>query len=228
MELTHQSMTELAVKWLKRPGSRNGHGCHVALSEVAGGWCGEIPDAIGFRAAGDCDGTVVVEVKRSRADFLADAKKPHRSGEALGMGNWRYYLCPEGLIKPEELPEKWGLIYANTRGHLKPQAGPVAYKNYRERAQALQDYRFDSDTGREQFILVKMINRVGDPEELNQKLRSLWRGRSRLEGELATAKSKLREKDSRLYSAKGLLRLLSEEHPELVAEHQEILERVGL
>ena len=27
------------------------------------------------------------------------------------MGNCRFYLCPEGLIKEEELPDKWGLLY---------------------------------------------------------------------------------------------------------------------
>jgi hypothetical protein len=27
------------------------------------------------------------------------------------MGSARYYCCPEGLIKPEELPDGWGLMY---------------------------------------------------------------------------------------------------------------------
>lgn len=36
---------------------------------------GDIPDAIGYRFAGHFDGTVVVEAKTSRADYLADRHK---------------------------------------------------------------------------------------------------------------------------------------------------------
>ena len=117
MELTHKNICNIAVKWLKRPNSNGGHGCHVAVSEVASGWSGEIPDSIGFRATGDhTDGSIVVEVKVSRSDFLADKKKPHRNGETIGLGNWRYYMCPVDLIKADELPENFGLLYVNTKG----------------------------------------------------------------------------------------------------------------
>ena len=58
--------------------------------------------------------TVVIEVKTSHSDFLADQRKWHRSKEAeLGgfqLGNYRYYLCPIGVIKVDELPENWGLL----------------------------------------------------------------------------------------------------------------------
>lgn len=58
--------------------------------------------------------TTLVEVKTSHADFLADQKKWVRSEAAqiagLCLGNFRYYLCPKGLISEDELPEKWGLL----------------------------------------------------------------------------------------------------------------------
>ena len=58
--------------------------------------------------------TTLVEVKTSHADFLADQKKWVRSEEAqkadLCLGNFRYYLCPKGVISEDELPEKWGLL----------------------------------------------------------------------------------------------------------------------
>lgn len=58
--------------------------------------------------------TTMVEVKTSRADFLNDKKKWARSKEAeeqnYQMGNYRYYLCPDGIIKEYELPDKWGLL----------------------------------------------------------------------------------------------------------------------
>ena len=61
---------------------------------------------------GDC--TVIIEVKTSRADFLADKRKYARSKVAEELkhqiGNYRYYLCPEGVIKDEDLPENWGLL----------------------------------------------------------------------------------------------------------------------
>lgn len=58
--------------------------------------------------------TTLVEVKTSHADFLADQKKWVRSEEAQKadkcLGNFRYYLCPKGLISEDELPDKWGLL----------------------------------------------------------------------------------------------------------------------
>lgn len=35
------------------------------------------------------------------------------------MGNYRYYLCPEYLIKESELPDGWGLIYVDNKGKTK-------------------------------------------------------------------------------------------------------------
>tara|TARA_R110002124_G_scaffold128157_23_gene288769 strand:- start:1066 stop:1338 length:273 start_codon:yes stop_codon:yes gene_type:complete len=32
-----------------------------------------------------------------------------------GLGVYRFYLCPEGLIHPDELPPRWCLLYANGR-----------------------------------------------------------------------------------------------------------------
>ena len=58
--------------------------------------------------------TTLVEVKTSRADFLADQKKWVRSFAAEQadkcLGNYRYYLCLEGIITLDEVPEKWGLL----------------------------------------------------------------------------------------------------------------------
>jgi len=31
----------------------------------------------------------------------------------MGVGQRRYYLCPEDLIKIENLPKDWGLIYSS-------------------------------------------------------------------------------------------------------------------
>ena len=61
-------------------------------------------------ATNGCESTVI-EVKTSHQDFLADKKKFSRKNSDYAMGDFRYYLCPEGIIKPEELPSNWGLLY---------------------------------------------------------------------------------------------------------------------
>ncbi|MCD0261509.1 hypothetical protein [Xanthomonas campestris] len=59
---------------------------------------------------------MLIEVKVSRADFLAGARKEHRIKPALGAGKWRYFMCPEGLINVDEVPERWGLLWVSDKG----------------------------------------------------------------------------------------------------------------
>lgn len=66
----------------------------------------ELPDVIAFTSRS----TTVIECKVSRGDFLKDKKKPFRINSNQGMGDYRFYCAPKGLIKPEELPRGWGLI----------------------------------------------------------------------------------------------------------------------
>lgn len=202
-EWTHKALCDVAVKWLKRPHSRGGHGCHVAVSEVASGWSGEIPDAIGFRSSGYRDGSVVVEVKVSRSDFLNDMKKPHRNGEKLGMGTWRYYLCPEGLISKDELPEKWGLLYLTPRGGVKPIAGPAADADYARFSESLDIYRHERDMVREQWILVKLFNRIGDEEKLQNSLKVARGEAARLASKVNSLNERLRKNSIELWKLKS-------------------------
>jgi hypothetical protein len=75
----------------------------------------ELPDVIAFNR----DHSTVVECKISRADFLRDKNKPFRMHPNSGMGDYRYYCAPKGLIKPEELPMYWGLIEVLPSGKLR-------------------------------------------------------------------------------------------------------------
>ncbi|MBB3017663.1 hypothetical protein FHR70_000703 [Microvirga lupini] len=181
------------MKWLKRANSAGGPGCHVAVSECRSGWTGEVPDAIGFRAAGSYDdGSVVVECKTSRADFLADRKKAHRT--TGGCGNWRYFMAPEGLISPDELPPGWGLLTVNSRGHVKAVAGPAAHYGgrYDARLEAIEAFRHVADRDREQFLLTKLLHRVGDAEEMNRKIKAVYAEQTRL---INRVNSQIRELD---------------------------------
>lgn len=106
MSVTHADLVHAAHHW-----ARNALRCSVVLSESVANFGGESPDVIGWGYSGF---SVLVECKTSRADFLADAKKPHRRNPTLGMGSWRWYFTPRGLIEPDELPPMWGL--AELRG----------------------------------------------------------------------------------------------------------------
>lgn len=167
--LGHRALCDVAVKWLQRPHSAQGHGCNFAVSECQSGFRGgEIPDAIGFRAQGWRDGTVLVEVKVSRADFYADRVKPHRiSG---GMGNWRYFMAPTGLIRPDDLPPRWGLIEVNKRQQVRVVAGAsLTFTSFASR-DSEADWRHESDMQAELSLLVRLMARVGDPEAANRRL----------------------------------------------------------
>jgi len=98
------------------------HNPPIGAKEFSGGWCSERCDAILF----DSGSSYLIETKISRGDFLADFKKAHRQ-EGCGIGNYRYYACPTGLIKPEELPEKWGLIYVDLIKKSARAAMPVGH-----------------------------------------------------------------------------------------------------
>ena len=104
--MTHAQMVDKAVRWLRH------YRCGVVLSEQA---CasGETPDAIGWKRASH---SVLVECTVTRADFLVDRAKPFRLEPEQGVGSERFYLTPAGLVKPEELPEGWGLLEIRGRG----------------------------------------------------------------------------------------------------------------
>ncbi|WP_447593575.1 adenylosuccinate synthase [Aquipseudomonas campi] len=199
--MNHADLCAVAVRWLKRANSAGGPGCHIAVSECRSGWTGEVPDAIGFRAAGSYeDGSVVVECKTSRADFLADRKKAHRT--TGGCGNFRYFMCPEGLISPDELPAGWGLLTVNSRGHVKAVVGLAVL--YRERyvgAEDFQVWRHEANRDREQFLLTKLLHRVGDVEVLNRNIRLAYGEQQRLVKRVEELTVELRRERNKRYAA---------------------------
>jgi hypothetical protein len=98
---THSDLVKIAERWL-----RNRAGCGYVITELKS-FSSEIPDAFGFRV----DYTVLIECKTSHTDFVADLKKPFRQHPETGIGDFRFYLTLPDIIKPEDLPPKWGLLY---------------------------------------------------------------------------------------------------------------------
>ncbi|MBB5546573.1 hypothetical protein [Paraburkholderia fungorum] len=96
----HDQLVALGERWQKRQGFA------VVATEIAVRGTEEEADVIGFRSS--C--SAVLEAKASRSDFLADAKKPHRASGGLGV--YRFYICPPGVIEVVDLPPGWGLLHA--------------------------------------------------------------------------------------------------------------------
>lgn len=128
--LSHKDLVKIAYRWVLRRGS-----CGVSFKEFnSAASNGEYPDVLGFGAHGH---SVLIEVKCSRSDFLVDKKKSFRQYPELGMGTYRFYCCPKGLIKSEELPTNWGLIYVNENKkpicvHNPYKADHVIHHEYKE------------------------------------------------------------------------------------------------
>lgn len=84
-----------------------GQGHQIILAEMPAGRI--IPDALTWVSPSRPVCTLF-EVKVSRSDYLADRKKPIHKCPLEYPGQLRYYVTPPGMVKPDELPERWGLI----------------------------------------------------------------------------------------------------------------------
>lgn len=227
----HRELCEAAQAWLLRPASRSGPGCRVAFSEVQTHDTAEVADAIGFRTSDVQANSILIEVKVSRSDFLADKKKPHRNGERPGLGTFRYYLAPVGLLKVKDLPPRWGLIEVGARPRFRILAGHLlddASRNWKltraERwAQILSRWGHVPDREREVGLLTQMLARVGDPGKLNDMLKEASAARSRLGREV----DRLRAENRKLVMRVGMTLMLAQSDDESVSSTDAALEDVG-
>ena len=150
----HFDLCVRGATWLRQKGFG------VVAMELSTYASQERADVIGFRSTA----SVVIEAKTSRADFFADAKKPHRTGP--GLGNYRFFLCPTGLITPDELPKGWGLLYAGrkvelvhgARGNTWPSRAEIV-KSERLASMWLSFYH-DVDVATEQRVLYSIARRL--------------------------------------------------------------------
>lgn len=116
--MTHDELVERAVRWLKNSAKvpctwdvdkkLRPVRCSLVLAEITTA-TSETPDAIGFANAGLT--SIVIECKASESDFYSDRKKPFRQYPDMGMGRWRWYMTPKGLIREtmSVLPG-WGVL----------------------------------------------------------------------------------------------------------------------
>ena len=147
IELTHKMLVSIGTKFLMN------FGCSVVLPELSSlNNSGEIPDIFAMKSGY----SVVVECKISRADFAKDRKKIFRQNPEMGMGQYRYILCPEDVIKPVDLAgvhENWGLLYVKQNRRIKKVIFPKGnYFSYDE-------YRFPCNLDAERSLLASALRR---------------------------------------------------------------------
>lgn len=123
----------------------------------------EQPDCIGWRSGI----SILIECKTSRSDFLADAKKPFRVKPELGMGSWRFYLCPPGVIKVSDLPKGWGLLNTTPRGGVKVIHGGPSKSKWATRVP------FKPNLQNENMMLVSALRRM----HLRDHLKDIYKNR---------------------------------------------------
>lgn len=150
---THAGLVKRARTYLKHE-----CGCGVVLTElVALHAVGEVPDAIGWCV--DMQLSILIECKTSRSDFRRDLNKLHRAMPHYGVGVYRFYMAPEGVIPAGQLPEGWGLIEVNSRRQVWMKAGPDGAKPYNWR-DGDPSWRFTTNMRAEKALLLSALRRV--------------------------------------------------------------------
>jgi len=121
-------------------------------------------DCLAFNDAGQ---VIEMEVKLTRADFLADLKKQKHSafrcrfGTASRVPNKFYYACPWDVIQPEEVPDYAGLVWIlNGANGIKTKIIKSAYT-----------LSYESTVENDLYVLI---------EKSNSKMLDIWRYRGRL------------------------------------------------
>jgi hypothetical protein len=115
VSITHAELVDIGRRWLSTPKAPTKQPWYpawkhsalpIVVTEISEY---ESPDVIGWQN----NFSWLIECKVSRSDFFADKKKPFRIRPDEGMGGRRFFLTPQGLVKPEEIPPKWGLLETN-------------------------------------------------------------------------------------------------------------------
>jgi len=119
-QLTHNDLVDIARRYLCRKHP-------IVLTELGTG--NENADAIGWS-----DGySVLIECKASLSDYYSDGSKHFRQRPETGMGDYRFYLTPKGLLGDRKVRDGWGLLETDGRCVSKVKAGilfPVVNKHH--------------------------------------------------------------------------------------------------
>ena len=110
---------------------------------------------------------LAIEVKVSRQDFLREFGKRGKFNDGFwtaldDVPDYKYILCPDGLITPDEVPDGWGLLYCpvsrdwddissakRASKRKKPRQHWMLEQTYRAIAESSCWYRLMHSTGEE-------------------------------------------------------------------------------
>lgn len=116
--MKHSDLVSYVADWL-----RSERGFRTVLTEGSCSGTVEEPDVIAWKGGR----STLVECKRSRADFLADRKKPFRAEASAGMGRTRLYAAAPGIIRPADLPDRWGMLEVTDGGRVQLVVEPRSF-----------------------------------------------------------------------------------------------------
>lgn len=144
--LLHQDIVDRMAIWLR--GTKR---ATVVIKELVT-MNSETPDVIGFR----CGQSFLVECKTSKADFKRDQRKFFRRMPEYGMGDYRYYAAPAGVLTIGDLPEGWGLVEIG---------------NGRRIRCLMESGHFSVDKRKEVALLVSFVSRKNETKKQDKEER---------------------------------------------------------
>lgn len=165
-EMTHDDISDFAAERIKKMGYK------FACSNLTSRKHREHPDALGINTKG---GSILVEVKTSRADFFADQKKPFREKPKKGIGDQRIYLTTKGLVKPEEVPYGWMLweVHGKNKPILKIIKGRVK-KTVKVNGRNKSEWDY-LNCDEKEFLYMKRSSRKNYQKELSWLMKIITR-----------------------------------------------------
>lgn len=66
-----------------------------------------------------------IEIKVSRGDWLRELADPAKAQELMRFCSRWYLACPDGLVRPDELPRTWGMLTLKDGALKRKVVGPV-------------------------------------------------------------------------------------------------------
>lgn len=121
---------------------------------------------------------LAMEIKVTRSDFLRDIRDPSKRQPFVENSTGFYYVVPQGLIEPDEVPEGCGLMYA--------QRGRVIRKKI---AQERELERF------EPLFVASLVRRMQTPHPYRHTNLFKYAGEELTRGELAEVVEDLVEEE---------------------------------
>lgn len=109
-------------------------------------------------------------------------------------------MCPTDIIKPDEIPDKWGLIYVNDKRKI-----TVIKHPYKDN---LRESKFKTiNTENERYLLTRWLSKTEDPEKVMLMLRET----NNKFNKLCKNYDNLKDENKKLHSVKNIVKNLEYE-----------------